>query len=120
MKKTVLLVDDFRISNEYVSQELRIAGYDVVSVQEARSALMVVSARHIDLIITDYNMPGMDGITLTKTIRAGTTNVAVPIFMLSAIKNPEIRNEAYKAGITAWFEKPFNADRILEMIDKAL
>lgn len=118
--KTILVVDDFQISNEVVSQVLQQEGYRVLEAKSATSALSYFDGTPIDMIITDYKMPGMDGIQFITEIRKIDQYKQTPAIILSAINTKEIRKKGFAAGATGWMQKPFDTNKMLQIIKKAL
>ncbi len=114
----ILLVDDFRMSNEIVGKELRDLGYEVDSTQSAESALSIMEKRHYDLIITDYVMPYKTGIDLLIDIRNTEKYKQSPVLILSAKNDSEAKERAFKEKATAWIKKPYSLDRLHGIIKK--
>jgi len=98
---------------------LKNAGYTVEQAADGEEGLSKVTD-DISLIITDYNMPGMNGIELIKKIRAGSTNKAVPILMLTTESEESKKNEGKNAGATGWLTKPFDKEKLLATIRKIM
>ena len=119
MAETILIVDDSVSMRQMTSIILKNAGYTVEQAADGEEGLSKVTD-DISLIITDYNMPGMNGIELIKKIRAGSTNKAVPILMLTTESEESKKNEGKDAGATGWLTKPFDKEKLLATIRKIM
>ncbi len=119
MAETILIVDDSVSMRQMTSIILKNAGYTVEQAADGEEGLSKVTD-DISLIITDYNMPGMNGIELIKKIRAGSTNKAVPILMLTTESEESKKNEGKNAGATGWLTKPFDKEKLLATIRKIM
>jgi two-component system chemotaxis response regulator CheY len=119
-KKNILLVNDFAISNEILSEQLENIGHRVIMAKNGKEALDMFLSYPFDLVITDYNMPGMDGIALTESIRAGQKKQNLPVIMISSVDDKEVKKEAFRAKITAWIEKPYKSEKTIQLINKIL
>jgi two-component system chemotaxis response regulator CheY len=117
--ETILIVDDSVSMRQMTSIILKNAGYTVEQAADGEEGLSKVSD-DISLVITDYNMPGMNGIELIKKIRAGSTNKAVPILMLTTESEESKKNEGKNAGATGWLTKPFDKEKLLSTIKKIM
>jgi two-component system chemotaxis response regulator CheY len=95
------------------------AGYTVVQAVDGEDALTKF-AQDINVVITDLNMPKMNGIELIKKIREGTVNKFVPIIMLTTESETTKKEEGRKAGATAWIIKPFTPENLIETIKKVV
>ena len=111
MKKKVLTVDDSRTMREMVSFTLRGAGFDVVEAIDGQQALV---------ILADLNMPNMDGITLIKQVRASGGHRTVPILMLTTESDDAKKQEGRAAGATGWIVKPFNPEKLIQVVQKVM
>lgn len=116
--KTILVVDDFRISNEVVAEELKSMEYNVIEAQSATQALQYFDGRRIDLVLCDYKMPKLSGIELTREIRAMNEYAHIPIIILSA-KEPPQQDIIQQEKITAWVKKPLDKNKLNKIIQKA-
>jgi len=116
--KRILAVDDSASVREMVSFTLRKAGYEVVAAVDGKDGLGKVSSGKFDLIITDLNMPNMDGIQLISASRKLPGYSFTPILMLTTESQSEKKDAARKAGATGWIVKPFNADQLISVVQK--
>ncbi len=120
MKRTVLVVDDAMTMRKMVSFTLRGAGYQTVEAGDGVEALSALGAQAVDLIITDVNMPRMDGIEFTRQARTALRGRAVPILILTTESEPEKKNAARSAGATGWIVKPFQQEQLLSIVSRVL
>jgi len=120
-KKQVLIVDDSMSMRELVRYTLDEAGYDVTQASNGQDALTKLSNNGtFSLIITDLNMPLMNGIELLRQIRAGGDHTTVPVLLLTTENNPELKTQAKAAGATGWLVKPFVAEKLLKTIARVM
>jgi two-component system chemotaxis response regulator CheY len=103
-----------------VSFTLKGAGYEVIEAVDGEDALGKAKGKTVNLVITDVNMPRMDGITLIKELRKLPSYKFTPILMLTTESAPEKKAEGKTAGATGWIVKPFNPDQLLTTIKKVL
>jgi two-component system, chemotaxis family, chemotaxis protein CheY len=121
MSKTVLIVDDSATMRQMVSFTLTGAGFTVVEAGDGVDAVKKLTAgAKPNLVITDLNMPNMDGITLIKEIRKMGTLKFTPILMLTTESTDDKKKEGQAAGATGWIVKPFNPEQMLKVIAKVL
>jgi len=118
VKKKVLTVDDSRTMRDMVSFTLKGAGYEVVEAADGQQALNVIGGTKVDLVITDLNMPVMDGLTLIKRLRAMPTHRTLPILMLTTESDDGKKAEGRSAGATGWIVKPFNPEKLISVVQK--
>ena len=118
MKKKVLTVDDSRTMRDMVSFTLKGAGYDVVEAADGQQALGVIGANKVDLVITDLNMPVMDGLTLIRRLRAPPAHRTLPILMLTTEADEKKKSEGRAVGATGWIVKPFNPEKLISVVQK--
>ncbi|HYD88805.1 MAG TPA: response regulator [Vitreimonas sp.] len=116
MSKTILTVDDSRMMREMLLKVLRDAGFDVVQAEDGVAGLEALSACEPDVIITDINMPRMDGYGFINGVRSEGRHRATPILVLSTESAPEKKQRAREAGATGWIVKPFKAESLIEAI----
>jgi len=117
---TILAVDDSASIRQMVSFTIKGAGYDVVEANDGVDALAKAKTQKFDLVITDVNMPNMDGISLIKELRALANYKFTPMLMLTTESSADKKTEGKSAGATGWIVKPFNPDQLLTTIKKVL
>lgn len=120
MAKNILVVDDSPTMRQMVSFTLRGAGFDVTEAQHGQEALSKIEGRQIDMIVTDLNMPVMDGIEFIRQARSLQATRFVPILMLTTESQPEKKMAGKAAGATGWIVKPFDPPKFLAVIAKIL
>ena len=120
MKRTVLVVDDAATMRKMVSYTLNGGGYDTVEAGDGMEALDAINARLVDLIITDINMPRMDGIEFTRQARRVLLGRPVPILVLTTESEPEKKIQARTAGATGWIVKPFQQEQLLAVVGRVM
>ncbi len=120
MPNVILAVDDSPSMRQMVGQTLRAAGYDVIEAAAGVEALEKAKDRVVDVVITDVNMPNMDGITLVAQLRALPTYRLVPLLLLTTESSPERKAQGKQAGATGWMVKPFNPDQLLATLARVL
>ena len=114
----ILTVDDSRTMLDMLRVSLIRAGFNVVQAENGRDGLAVLEKETFDVIITDVNMPVMDGITFTKTLRSDPRLKGLPVLILTTETSREKRDEGRAAGATGWIVKPFKGDAVLESFKK--
>jgi two-component system, chemotaxis family, chemotaxis protein CheY len=120
MSNKVLVVDDSESMRLLVTMILESAGHEVARAVDGTDALKLLDGRDFDLILTDLNMPNMDGISLISHVRTMERYKGVPIIMLTTESLTSIKEQARMAGATGWIVKPFVADRLLAVINKVI
>lgn len=118
MAKTILIVDDSASLRQVVSIALKGAGYDVIEGCDGRDALGKLKGQKVHLIISDVNMPNMDGITMVKAIKELPAYKFTPIVMLTTESADAKKSEGQAAGAKAWMLKPFNPPQLLAVVQK--
>ena len=118
MGKRVITVDDSKTMREMVSFTLKNAGYDMLEAEDGKHALEVLTGQTVDVIITDLNMPNMNGIELIKALRADARFKFTPILMLTTESDDNKKGEGKAAGATGWIVKPFNPEKLLQVVQK--
>ena len=119
MSKTIMTVDDSASVRQMVSLTLQDAGYAVIEARDGRDALSKLTGP-VDMIVTDLNMPSMDGIELTRSVRAGGTHKFIPIVVLTTESQASRKEEGKAAGATGWIVKPFKPEQLLAVTKKLL
>jgi len=120
MAKTILIVDDSNTMRQMVAFTLQQAGFTVLEGSNGQEALAKLAGQRVDLIVTDLNMPVMDGITLIKNVRRGPTTRGIPVLMLTTESQDSKKREGKEAGATGWIVKPFHPDKLLNTIGRVL
>jgi two-component system chemotaxis response regulator CheY len=118
MPKRIMTVDDSRTMREMVSFTLRKAGYDVSEAEDGQQALDVLKQAPVDVLITDLNMPRMDGVTLIRALRADPKWRSVPILMLTTESDAGKKAEGKTAGATGWLVKPFDPQKLVDVVKR--
>lgn len=118
MTKTILTVDDSRTIREMVSFTLKGAGYTVLEAEDGEKALVLLKDKTVDIIITDLNMPVMDGLTLIKNLRQDARFKFIPILMLTTEADDTKKKEGRDAGATGWIVKPFEPEKLIQVVQK--
>lgn len=120
MAKTILAVDDSASLRQMVSFTLKNAGYDVVEAVDGQDGLDKAKGRMVDLILTDQNMPRMDGLTLIRNLRALPQYKSTPILMLTTESSDAMKQQGRTAGATGWLVKPFDPQKLIEVVKKVV
>ncbi|OYY48258.1 MAG: response regulator [Methylophilaceae bacterium 17-43-7] len=120
MAKTILAVDDSGSLRQMVAFSLKAAGYEVVSAVDGQDGLNKAKERTVDLVLTDQNMPIMDGLTLIKNLRELGSYQKVPILMLTTESSDEMKAKGKAAGANGWLVKPFDPKRLIEVVQKVI
>jgi two-component system chemotaxis response regulator CheY len=118
--KTILAVDDSPTIRQMVAFALQGAGHEVLAAVDGLDALKQIGARHMDMIITDLNMPNMNGIELIRRVRSLGPYKFVPILLLTTESAPEKKQEGKAAGATGWVVKPFDAAQLVATVQKVM
>jgi len=117
---TILAVDDSASMRQMVSFTLNGAGFDVQEASDGSEALKIAQTKKFDLVLSDVNMPVMDGIQLVTELRKLDNYKFVPVLMLTTESSGDKKMEGKKAGATGWIVKPFNPEQLLNTIKKVL
>lgn len=119
MTKRVLTVDDSKTMLQMLQFALKQGGFEVIQGENGQEGLDLLDANsNIDVIITDINMPVMDGITFIKELRKKPQNKAIPVLILTTESSQSKKEEGRSAGATGWIVKPFDPGKLLEVIRK--
>ena len=116
--RKILAVDDSSSVREMVGFTLRKAGYEVVEAVDGKDGLDKAGGGKFDMIITDLNMPNVDGLQLIGAVRKLPGYSFIPILMLTTESQAEKKDSGRKAGATGWIVKPFNADQLISTVQK--
>jgi two-component system chemotaxis response regulator CheY len=120
MSKTIMTVDDSAGIRQMVSFTLRQSGYQVIEAVDGKDALSKLNGASIHMLLTDLNMPNMDGIELIRRVRTNSSHRFIPIVMLTTESQAEKKREGKAAGATGWIVKPFKPDQLLAVVKKVL
>lgn len=120
MSKTALVVDDSVSIRQMVTFTLQSAGFQTIEGSNGVEALDVSENKPVDLVVTDLNMPLMDGITLVKELRKRPSFKFTPILLLTTESQETKKQEGKAAGATGWMVKPFNPDQLLNVVNKVV
>jgi two-component system, chemotaxis family, chemotaxis protein CheY len=118
MAKTILVVDDSASLRQVVGIALRGAGYDVIEGCDGRDALTKLTGQKVHLIVSDVNMPNMDGISFVKAVKQLPAYKFTPVVMLTTESQEEKKREGQAAGAKAWVVKPFRPEQMLVVVQK--
>jgi len=116
MAKRVMTVDDSATVRQVLNMTLEGAGYEVVEAVDGKDALVKLAEGQVDILVTDLNMPNMDGISLIKEVRQSPGNRFMPIIMLTTESQPEKKQEGKAAGASGWIVKPFKPEQLLAVV----
>ncbi|MCG5514037.1 response regulator [Ectothiorhodospira shaposhnikovii] len=120
MGKTVMIVDDSASIRQVVGMTLRGAGYTVIEASDGRDALSKLSGGKVNLVISDVNMPGMDGISFLKEFKARPECRFTPVIMLTTEAGDAKKSAGKEAGAKAWIVKPFQPNQMLDAVAKLM
>ena len=118
MPKTIMIVDDSASLRQVVCIALRGAGYDAIEARDGQDALNKLTGQKVHLIVSDVNMPNMDGISFVKAVKTLPAYRFTPIVMLTTESQAEKKAQAQAAGAKAWVLKPFNPTQLLTVVQK--
>ncbi|MBL0569224.1 response regulator [Aeromonas hydrophila] len=120
MSKTILVVDDSVGIRAAITMTLSSAGFEVIEAGDGEAALIELEQRRVHLIISDLNMPGMDGMTLLRRVKAQQTTRYLPFIMLTTEDSEQIKREGFEAGARIWLTKPFEPLKLLDDVCKVV
>ena len=120
MSHSILVVDDTKSMRKMVAASLQAAGYLVEEAGDGAEALEKAKARVFDLVVTDHNMPKMDGVTLVRALRALPEYDDVALIVLSTETGAELKAKGREAGATGWMAKPFDPEKMLDIVKQFL
>ena len=120
MAKTILAVDDSSSLRQMVAFSLKAAGYQVVEAVDGQDGLDKARQQVVDLVLTDQNMPRMDGLSLIKQLRGLPEYQKVPILMLTTDSSDDMKSKGRAAGANGWLVKPFDPQRLIEVVKKVI
>jgi two-component system, chemotaxis family, chemotaxis protein CheY len=116
----IMAVDDSASMRRMVSFTLKSAGFEVIEAEDGVEAFNRAKDETVDLVVTDVNMPNLDGISLIRELRSLPSYKFVPILMLTTESSADKKQQGREAGATGWIVKPFNPERLIATINKVL
>ncbi len=117
---SILAVDDSASMRQMVAFTLKGAGYNVIEAADGQEAYDKAKGESVDLVLTDQNMPRMDGITLVKNLRSLSSYSSTPILILTTESSDEMKAKGKAAGATGWLVKPFDPGKLLDVVRKVI
>ncbi|MBY0577404.1 MAG: response regulator [Gallionellaceae bacterium] len=120
MAKIILTVDDSASIRQMVAFTLKAAGYTVIEAADGQEGLDKANANAVNLVLTDQNMPKMDGLTLIKTLRGLPQYKATPILMLTTESSDAMKAQGKAVGATGWLVKPFDPQKLMDVVKKVI
>lgn len=118
--KRIMTVDDSSTIRQMVALTLRDAGYEVIEAVDGRDALERLAKESIDMLITDLNMPNLDGVGLIREVRKNPAHRFIPIIMLTTESHDSKKQEGKAAGASGWIVKPFKPEQLLGVVRMVL
>ncbi len=120
MANTILTVDDSASMRQMIKMTLSGAGYNVIEAADGAQGLAAARGALVSMVLTDLNMPVMDGVTLVRELRKLPNLAGVPIILVTTESDAEKKAEAKAAGATGWITKPFQPEQLLSLAKKVL
>lgn len=120
MTASILTVDDSASIRLTTRVALSNAGYTVTEAVDGRDGLAKLNGGQFDIIVTDLNMPNMDGLTMIRELRKLPAHTGVPVIFLTTESDAEIKQQAKAAGATGWLTKPFDPESLVKIVRKVL
>lgn len=118
--KRIMTVDDSSTIRQMVALTLRDAGYEVIEAVDGRDALERLAKESVDMLITDLNMPNLDGVGLIREVRKNPAHRFIPIIMLTTESHDSKKQEGKAAGASGWIVKPFKPEQLLGVVRMVL
>ena len=118
MSKTILTIDDSSSIRAMIRMTLAGAGYRVIEAEHGADGLQKAGSQHVDAVLTDLNMPVMNGIEFIRRYRGQASGRGVPVVVLTTESDERLKQEARAAGATGWLVKPFQQDQLLKVVRK--
>ena len=118
MSKTVLTIDDSASIRQMVALTLKAAGYSVIEAFDGADGYAKATTNTIDAVLTDLNMPVMNGIEFLRKYRTHPSSKGIPVILLTTESDEALKRDAKEAGATGWIVKPFKQDQLLAVIKK--
>lgn len=120
MSKSILIVDDSVSIRQMVESTLKTKGYLITAAPDGQAAIDLCKTKRFDFVLTDQNMPRMDGLTLIKNLRGMASYRTTPIVVLTTESGDEMKAKGKAAGATGWMVKPFDPAKLLAIAAKVL
>ena len=120
MAKLIMTADDSASIRQMVAFTIKQNGYEVIEAVDGQDALAKLANKKVDMLLTDLNMPNLDGIGLIKGVRASTLNKFIPIVMLTTESQDGKKAEGKAAGASGWIVKPFKPEQLAAVLKKLL
>ncbi|MDX9962545.1 response regulator [Desulfobacter postgatei] len=120
MAKVIMTVDDSTSIRQMLNFTLNQAGYEVVEAVDGQEATDKLAGLHIDMLLTDLNMPNKNGLELIKWVRSMPKFKFIPIIMLTTESDTEMKQKGKAAGATGWIVKPFKPEQLIAVVKKVL
>ncbi|EOQ90537.1 response regulator receiver domain protein [Leptospira yanagawae serovar Saopaulo str. Sao Paulo = ATCC 700523] len=120
MNRKILIIDDSAVFRKIISVHLKNANFDLMEAGDGLEGLKQLETSPVDLIVSDMNMPNMDGISFIKKVKENAKFKFTPIIMLTTESQPEKKQQGMDAGAKAWLTKPFSPEELLDTIAKLL
>jgi len=117
---TILVVDDCKSIRDVITFMLKQGGFEVKQASNGREGLDMAHHEHFDAILTDINMPEMDGYTLIKSLRQQAGYRTTPILTITTEHTDESKRQGREAGATGWVTKPFNPEKLLATLNRLI
>lgn len=118
--RKVMVVDDSSGVRKFVKYSLRVRNYKVITAEDGLDALEKLKDQEIDLLLTDLNMPNLDGYSLIKKIRDSEDYTNLPIIILTSEEDEKEKNMGFEAGANEYLVKPFKPEKVIKLVDKYL
>lgn len=118
MAKTILVVDDSLSMRQVVGIALKGAGYEVIEACDGKDGLSKLDGKKVNLIVSDVNMPNMDGIAFLKEVKKSPAHKFTPVIMLTTESQEDKKKLGQEAGAKAWIVKPFQPDQLVNAVSK--
>lgn len=116
----ILIADDSASMRDMVEHTLKSAGHSVITANDGQQALSIAKDKKFEIVVTDLNMPIMDGISLVKKLRDLASYKYIPILLLTTESGSDKKNQGKEAGATGWLVKPFNPEKLISTIRRVL
>ena len=118
--RTILVVDDSTTIRQVITFCLKEVGYQVIEAVDGKDAMEKLSKNQVNLLLTDLYMPKMNGLELSKEVRASANHKFIPIIILTTEAQPSLKEEGRSIGVTGWFVKPFEPEQLIKVVKRVL